>query len=116
MTKAAENPGGAMGAGMGMGMGMVVGQQGPWGPMPASAAAAQVVPPPPPIENVWHLAEGGKTTGPFSTASLGRMVADGSLTRDSLVWTAGQDGWKRAEDVADLARLFTVMPPPTPGA
>ena len=32
------------------------------------------------------------------------------------VWTAGQDGWKRAEDVAELAQLFTVMPPPPPGA
>ncbi len=114
MTKAAENPGGAMGSGMGMGMGVVLGQQGPWGAAPAPAQAAP--PPPPPVEHVWHIAESGQTKGPFSTASLGRMVADSSLTRDSMVWTAGQDGWKRAEDVADLARLFTVMPPPPPGA
>jgi hypothetical protein len=52
--------------------------------------------------------------GPFSTASLGRMVADGSLTRDTTVWTPGQDGWKTAGDVTELARLFTVMPPPPP--
>ena len=32
------------------------------------------------------------------------MAADGSLTRDTHVWTAGQDGWKRAEDVAELVR------------
>ena len=62
------------------------------------------------------MAEGGKTTGPFSKAALGRMATDGSLTRDSFVWTPGQDGWMRAEDVDELAQLFTVLPPPPPGS
>jgi membrane protease subunit (stomatin/prohibitin family) len=113
MTKAAENPG-AAGAGMGMGVGMAMGNvamAGPWGAAPAPAPAA---PPPPPAEHVWHIAEGGNTKGPFSTASMGRMASDGSLSRDSLVWTPGQDGWKKAGDIAELARLFTVMPPPPP--
>jgi membrane protease subunit (stomatin/prohibitin family) len=116
MTKAAENPGGAMGAGLGMGMGMVMGQApaaGPWGAS-AQPAAGAAAPPPPPVEHVWHIAVGGETQGPFSTATMGRMVTEGRLTRDSLVWTPGQDGWKRAEDVTDIARLFTVMPPPPP--
>jgi len=47
---------------------------------------------------------------------MGRMAADGALTRETLVWTQGQDGWKRTEDVAELAQLFTVMPPPPPPA
>ncbi len=122
MTEAAQNPagGGGMGAGLGMGMGMAMAQQmaqsGPWGARPSAAptAAAQTPPPPPPVEHVWHIAENGKTHGPYSRATLGRMVADGSLTRDSQMWTAGQDGWMRAEDIPDLARLFTVMPPPPP--
>jgi membrane protease subunit (stomatin/prohibitin family) len=121
MTAAAANPsgGGGMGAGLGMGMGMAManqmggqmGQQGPWGAAPATASAA---PPPPPVEHVWHIAENGATKGPFSKASMGRMAADGALTRDSLVWTPGQDGWMRAEDVAELAQLFTILPPPPP--
>ena len=73
-------------------------------------------PPPPPVERVWHIAEGGETKGPFSKARLGRMVSEGGLTRETYVWTEGQDGWLRAGDVTDLARLFTVMPPPPPGA
>tara|TARA_R110002033_G_scaffold45619_2_gene89476 strand:+ start:7060 stop:8190 length:1131 start_codon:yes stop_codon:yes gene_type:complete len=111
----------AMQTGLGVGLGMQIGQQvaggaGPWGarPQTAAPAPASVAPPPPPVEHVWHIAEGGKTTGPFSKASLGRMAADGALTRDSFVWTAGQDGWKRAEDVAELAQLFTILPPPPP--
>jgi membrane protease subunit (stomatin/prohibitin family) len=130
MTAAAQNPngGGGMGAGLGMGMGMamaqnmnnMMGQQqqpGPWGgaqhhaPAPAAAPAP---PPPPPVEHVWHIAKDGATSGPFSKAKLGRMATSGELTRETHVWTAGQDGWKMAEDVAELAQLFTIMPPPPP--
>jgi membrane protease subunit (stomatin/prohibitin family) len=120
MTAAAKNPsgGGGMGAGLGMGMGMAMaGQmthQGPWGAAPQPQT--QAAPPPPPVEHVWHIAEAGETKGPFSKASMGRMVTEGGLKRDTLVWTAGQDGWKQADEVMELAQLFTVMPPPPPKA
>jgi len=120
MTAAASNPaGGGMAAGLGAGMGMAMAQNmaqpGPWGaaPQPQQQAAAPV-PPPPPVEHVWHIAEAGETRGPFSRADLGRMAAAGELTRESYVWTAGQDGWKHAEDVQELAQLFTILPPPPP--
>ena len=110
--------GDAMGTGLGAGLGLQMGNMmmgqagGPWGAAPAAAAP----PPPPPVEHIWHLAEGGKTTGPFSKAALGQMAAEGKLTRETFVWTAGQDGWMKADDVDELAQLFTVMPPPPPGA
>jgi hypothetical protein len=44
------------------------------------------------------------------------MTSDGTLTRETLVWTPGQDGWIKANDVDELAQLFTVMPPPPPPA
>jgi hypothetical protein len=112
MGDAANNPngGGGMGAGLGMGMGMAMAQNMA-GTMAQPAAAA---PPPPPVEAVWHIAENGATTGPFSRAALGRMVSDGTLKRDTTVWTAGQDGWKPAGDIDELAQLFTVAPPPPP--
>jgi len=114
----------AIQTGLGAGLGMQIGQQaaasvGPWGTRPHVAAApapAQIPPPPPPIEHVWHIADAGKTSGPFSKAALGRKVTDGSLSRDTFVWTPGQDGWQRAEDVTELAQLFTVLPPPPPDA
>ncbi|WP_299144464.1 SPFH domain-containing protein [uncultured Tateyamaria sp.] len=105
----------AMQAGLGAAMGLQMGQAaaGPWGrgaaPQPAAAA-----PPPPPVEHVWHVAENGATKGPFSKAQLGRMAVSGELARESYVWTAGQDGWMKAEDVTELAQLFTIMPPPPP--
>ncbi|MEM8555476.1 MAG: SPFH domain-containing protein [Pseudomonadota bacterium] len=123
MTAAAQNPQSGMGASIGAGMGMAFGQQmasGPWGTRPAdqtsqgAPTAAAAPPPPPPVEHVWHIAKAGQTSGPYSKADMGRMVTGGELTRESYVWTPGQDGWLKAEDVTELAQLFTVMPPPPP--
>ncbi|QDC10527.1 SPFH domain-containing protein [Oceanicola sp. D3] len=136
--------GNGMGAGLGMGMGMAMANQmgaamnpqghaqqpqpGPWGApahgtampggqpgyAPAPTHAAPPPPPPPPVEKLWHVAANGATEGPFSKARMGRMVQEGSLTRDSTVWTAGQDGWLKAGDIPELAQLFTILPPPPP--
>ncbi len=125
-AEALAQPGGAMGAtvgaGLGAGMGMAMGNQmgwaGPWGAAPAPqasvAAAPPVAPPPPPVEKVWHVAVNGQATGPYGRGHLGRMVTDGSFTRDTLVWSPGQDGWKPADEIAELAQLFTIAPPPPP--
>lgn len=112
----------SMGMGFGAGMGMNMAQQmaqqaqpqpGPWGAAPQQQAAP-VAPPPPPVEHVWHIAENGATKGPFSKARMGRMAQEGALTRDTLVWTPGQDGWQAAGQVQELAQLFTILPPPPP--
>jgi hypothetical protein len=125
-AEALAQPGGAMGAtvgaGLGAGMGMAMGNQmgwaGPWGaaptPQASAAAAPPVAPPPPPVEKVWHVAVNGQATGPYGRGHLGRMVTDGSFARDTLVWSPGQDGWKPADKIAELAQLFTIAPPPPP--
>lgn len=132
MEKAAGTPGSAMSEGMGLGMGLAAGQAmsgamggaaGPWGQggghaggghAPAPSHAAPPPPPPPPVERVWHLAENGRTSGPFSRADLGRMVTEGRFRRDTLVWSEGYAGWQAADQSPELAQLFTVMPPPPP--
>ncbi|SOC20085.1 membrane protease subunit (stomatin/prohibitin family) [Rhodobacter sp. JA431] len=126
-AQALAQPGSAMGATMGatMGAGMAAGigamAAGPWG-APAAAqpvtapAMAPPPPPPPPVEKVWHLAVNGQTQGPYGRGHLGRMVSEGSFSRDTLVWTAGQDGWQKAGMVPELAQLFTIAPPPPPPA
>ncbi|MEM1160102.1 MAG: SPFH domain-containing protein [Pseudomonadota bacterium] len=124
MRAAAENPGqgGAMGAGIGagMGFGMMANMPSPWGQPQAAAApapaAAAPAPPPPPPETVYHVAENGQTTGPYSLARLGRMVSEGTFSRETLVWAPGFEGWTAAGEVDALARLFTVAPPPPPPA
>jgi hypothetical protein len=99
-----------MGAGMGAGMGMGMAQNmGPWGSQPSTAAP----PPPPPAAKAWHLAENGATLGPFADADLARLVSEGRLTRATMVWSQGQDGWKMAAET-ELARLLDSVPPPPP--
>jgi hypothetical protein len=94
--------GAAMGAGMGMGMGASMAQNmpGPWGAQPPGAAAPPPPPPPPPAGKQWHLAvENGATSGPFGEGDLRRLAAiEGRLSRATMVWTAGQDGWKMAAE------------------
>ena len=127
MRTAAATPDSGMGAGMGMGMGMGMAAQlaqaamggaaravAPGAAPAAPAAAAPPPPPPPPVETVWHVAENGATNGPFGRAQLGQMATAGSFSRDTLVWSAGQDGWKKAGEIPELAQLFTVAPPPPP--
>ena len=119
MQDAAQSGGdSAMGAGLGMGMGMGMAQtmanaMSGMNQQPASSAPA-AAPPPPPAPTVWHVAENGQTKGPFSESQLQQMMGQGSFGRDTLVWTAGQDGWKKAGDVPGLSSLFASMPPPPP--
>jgi membrane protease subunit (stomatin/prohibitin family) len=110
MSQPGSAMGAAMGAGMGMGMGAGMAQNmGPWG----GAAAAPPPPPPPPAGKQWHLAENGSTLGPFGDSDLARLVAEGRLSRATMVWSAGQDGWKMAAET-ELARLLDSVPPPPP--
>jgi membrane protease subunit (stomatin/prohibitin family) len=118
LNAAASNPNGmagagvGMGAGMGMGMGMnMAGMMGQgMGQQQAPAAA----PPPPPAAPQWHVAVNGQTQGPFSQGDLQSMVDKGDFTPETLVWTAGQDGWKKAAEVQGLSGLFAVQAPPPP--
>ena len=112
-------PGSAAGAMLGMGMAAGLGASmaqgaGPWGAVPAAASAAPPAPPPaPPAAKVWHVAENGATKGPFDAAELAAMVSAGALTRATMVWSAGMDGWKAAGDT-ELSKLFALVPPPPP--
>jgi hypothetical protein len=106
MANPASGAGGMVGAGIGAAMGMGMAQNmGPWG-------AGAAPPPPPPGGTMWHVADNGATKGPYSEADL---AANGMLTATTMVWTAGQDGWKPASQTA-LARLLAQTPPPPPPA
>src|SRR5262245_13798444 len=104
MPVAAANPaGGVAGAGVGLGMGLAMAA-----PVRGGAGAR----PPLPAAAVWHLAEGGRATGPLDPEALRRAAAEGRLTRDTLVWSPGMAGWLPAGQVAALAALLG--PPPVP--
>ena len=114
--------GAGLGAGMGAAMGMAGAMRGPWGATPAATNPPQAprpaaaTPPPIPAEPLWHLALDGAASGPFTRAQLESLRDQGRLTRDTLAWTEGQEGWQRADDQPALATLFSATPPPLPQA
>ncbi len=110
LNTAAANPNGMAGAGVGMGMGMGMGM----GSGMSGMMTQGMMPPPLPAGPQWHVAVNGQTQGPFSQADLQNLVANGQLTPATMVWTAGQDGWKKAAEVQGLAGLFAQTPPPPP--
>jgi membrane protease subunit (stomatin/prohibitin family) len=112
MPAAAANPaGGLAGAGVGLGMGMAMA-----GPMMrgAGAAPAPQTPPPPPAPSVWHLAENGQTSGPFTGEQITQAISAGRIRPETLVWTAGMPSWSAASETPQLAGLFQAAPPPPP--
>ncbi len=120
---AAQNPGGGGADGIGMGVGIAVGQQmaerlrpggssGPAAQQPAGQAAA---PPPVPVQQ-WYLGVDGQQQGPFTGPDLPAKVSSGELSPQTLVWTAGMDNWQPAAEIAALAPVLSIAPPPLPPA
>jgi membrane protease subunit (stomatin/prohibitin family) len=111
---AAQNPGGLAGAGAGIGAGLAIGQQMA-GAMSGTASAGSTPPPMPGTTVVgYYVGAGGKQAGPFDVGTIRNKAADGSLTRQSLVWKPGMAGWVAAESVDELRSLFADVPPPLP--
>jgi membrane protease subunit (stomatin/prohibitin family) len=113
LRDAARTPGGgAAAAGAAMGVGLAVGQQlagtvnSALHPTIATPAAQRAAPPPIPPAAAFFMALDGKPVGPFDIGALRQRVADGSLTRDTLVWREGMPQWAAASSVAEVASLF----------
>jgi membrane protease subunit (stomatin/prohibitin family) len=111
---AAKNPGGLAGAGVGMGMGVGMGAQVAQA-MGAGMQGGVATPPPLPQQVTFFVGVDGKQAGPFDLATLQRMVAEGSLKRETLVWRQGMGTWTKAGEVGELAGVFGSVPPPLPG-
>ncbi|MBS0210735.1 MAG: SPFH domain-containing protein [Planctomycetes bacterium] len=109
---AANNPGGAAGAGVGLGAGIAVGGQ--MANVLAGSMGAGTAPPPLPTAAGFYVAVNGQQAGPFDLPTLGTMLQNGQLKRDSLVWRRGLTEWVAASTVPDLASLFAAAPPPLP--
>jgi hypothetical protein len=50
----------------------------------------------------WFYASEGQQQGPYPEIQLRELIARGTITTDTLVWTDGMANWQRAEDVPGL--------------
>ncbi len=116
MNPAAMMTGMAMGGAIGHNMaGMMNGMmQGMNGQQPGMQQPPQGMTPPP-IPNVaYHVVQNGQAAGPFDMGTLSQMANAGTLTKESLVWKQGMEGWAKAETVQELQPLFGPSVPPIP--
>lgn len=66
--------------------------------------------PPIPVSNKSmsvNIAVNGKSYGPYERATLLNMIANGSVTPQTLVFMKGMSGWKPAGEVAGVKELFS---------
>ncbi len=113
LEAAANNPGTA-GSAMGMGMGVMMAGHMGQAMSGAANAGPGAAPPPLPTSATYFVAVDGQQTGPFDLQTLRVQAQSGRLTRETLVWRQGMDGWAAAGSVADLGPLFGAVPPPLP--
>ena len=116
MNPAAMMTGMAMGGAIGQNMagmmnGMMQGMNGQQQPGTQQRPQGMT----PPIPNIaYHVVQNGQATGPFDMGVLSQMVNAGTLTKESLVWKQGMEGWVKAETVQELQPLFGSAIPPVP--
>ena len=128
LEQSAKSGGGGASDGMGMGVGVAMGQQMAQNlaggqqqqqqqQSPAQQPAAAPAGGPPPLPGTaaeWYAGIGGQQQGPFDQAGLQQQVTAGSITRETLLWKNGMDGWKAAGEIPELTNLFGATPPPLP--
>ena len=99
---------------MGMGFAMAGQMMNAMNPM-MNQQQQPMAPPPMPAVSTFFVAVNGQQSGPFDMNALSSMVANGQLTKETLVWKQGMPAWAAAGTVQELSSLFGAVPPPMPG-
>lgn len=106
-----QGTGGQMiGAGMGLGVGMGIGSQ--MGTMTNNIINTNPMTPPPlPQQSTYFLYVNGQQIGGQTVSMIQQLILQGSVNRDTFVWTQGMANWVAAAQVPTLAGLFMTPPP-----
>jgi membrane protease subunit (stomatin/prohibitin family) len=115
MPTAAANPaGGLAGAGVGLGMGMAMAEgmrvEGT-GPQAGSPPLTGPTPPPVPAVVAWHIAENGRSSGPYAADQIAGWIASGRIGRETMLWSPGLTEWVGAARTPQFAAMFPPAPP-----
>lgn len=60
----------------------------------------------------WYYAADNRQAGPVSEDQLRALMKSGQIRRNTLVWRAGLERWKKASQFDAFADLFPATPPP----
>jgi hypothetical protein len=62
------------------------------------------------MEIKYYIHQENQQKGPFSISEL-KME---NITRETLIWFEGQNDWKKAEEIIEIAEILSSIPPPLP--
>lgn len=63
-------------------------------------------------EEAYYLDGSRNQQGPVAIAEIARLIRNGTIRRDTLVWYAGMPEWRPAGQVSEFASLFVPAAPP----
>ena len=66
-------------------------------------------------QKLWHYEKNNQSHGPVSEAELLNLISDGSIRKDTLVWSHPMTEWAHASSIDGLKSAFPLKPPPLPG-
>jgi hypothetical protein len=61
---------------------------------------------------IWFFAANGQQQGPYQEAQFRDLIARGSVTAQTMVWSEGMAGWQKAGDIPGLMARAGAPPPP----
>lgn len=62
----------------------------------------------------YYVVVDGKSAGPFSESELAKLIEVKKLNNKTYVWKPGFPEWKAAEEVPEILKLVSLVPPPIP--
>lgn len=115
MERAASNEG-ALGSviGVGMGMNAGIGMGGQMAGLVGQNMNTHAGPPPIPQAALYYVAVNGQQQGPFDYNTICGYIAQGQITKDTLVWKNGMSGWAAISSQPEFASMFQTPPPLPP--
>ena len=62
--------------------------------------------------NFWYLDRDHTQRGPVAEDEFVRLIRQGAITRETMMWTAGMGEWRAAGQVPSVSALFGGPPAP----
>jgi uncharacterized RDD family membrane protein YckC len=64
--------------------------------------------------SAWYYAVGQDQIGPVTDEDLHRLIRDGIVGRDTLIWRVGLEAWTAVANVDEFSEVSAHVPPPLP--
>ncbi|MFW6027046.1 MAG: SPFH domain-containing protein [Candidatus Woesearchaeota archaeon] len=119
MDKASENEGAAgnmINAGLGLGAGLSLGNNmgSQFNQAGDNLNTNPSTPPSTPNQKRYYFVIDGVQSQGFLLSDLPKLISEGTIQNDTLVWTEGLKDWVKASELEEIKTLFNQTPPPIP--